>query len=144
MYGRSVAVGHIINAVHRLNEKLITIWKSEGSHDLVYHRYLGTRVPTDLRFFDPDARAERELQRGTCYQNRTMHMCRVKLWFHSSRWEDTVRRSRNVPSRRVGTTSIRFRATSQTRSPFTSDTSVGVLPSLVDEILDYSPVPSSR
>lgn len=31
MYGRSAAVGHIINAVRRVNEKLITIWKSEGS-----------------------------------------------------------------------------------------------------------------
>lgn len=74
-------MGRIINAVHRLNEKLITIWKSEGSHGLVYHRYLGTPGPGGYTyaFFDTDARAERELHvlreergRRTCASDKTV------------------------------------------------------------------------
>ena len=89
MYGRSVAVGRIINAVHRLNEKLITIWKSEGSHGLVYHRYLGTpRVPADIRTLSLTQTHVRNVSCNpgcTCYERREddAHVRRAKLRFPS-------------------------------------------------------------
>lgn len=99
MYGRSVVVGHTINTVHWLNEKLITIWKSEGSPFDLGLTWLpresgsrvagpGSRFPTPFsriyihtwthtRFFGADACTKREFRLDTCYEDDAR-----ELYFH--------------------------------------------------------------